>query len=854
MKHFLKASAAFLFLSFTFSVKAQTKEDTIMPAAMHYKRSGLYKSLWGSNFRKEWTTPVKYKILMLDTAYGGLKVTKEGGGHQSKSLHILSKDGKTYALRSVDKTVTKVMPPDFQHTFIEHLVGDQVSQSHPYAALAVPIMAQAAGIYHTTPQYYYVPKQPALGKYNDEYGNKLYLFEQKPDEDWTSSQNLGGFKKFISSEKLLKRLYDDNHNHVDQIQFVRSRIFDFFIGDWDRHLEQWKWGVKDSGNMKVYEPVPTDRDQAFVKFNGPLVKLIVSAAGMAYLKNFDYKIKNIEGFSYERRNLDRLFTNEVTLAEWRQIAEEVRVSLTDEVIESAIKQLPAEVYSISGPDIIAKLKVRRNDLGKYAAQYYYALAKEVEIVGTHGGEYFKIWRSDDNKTVVNIYRIRSTGVVTNHPYYSRSFKLSETKEIRLYGLSGNDTFKIEGDVSKGINIRIIGGDEKDTYIENSTVLHGTKLHIYDTKDNDYSVNSSNTFVHYISKKDTTFHVFDYNTYHMPSKKGIGPDIFYNDEDRLYVGLAWKMTKNKWRRYPFASKEKLSVHYSIAQSAFSVNYDGIFTIKNNKSALLLNGYYDQVRWTNFNGLGNETVLTTTDVKYFRMQAEEWYGSAGVRLTPQRHHRIDAIGFYGQIRPIHDTARFLFKEQFPIDHNTFDKTEYAGAMLTYSTSYLNDSILPTKGISFTGNVSYTNNFDKSDFSKYSGELLFFVPLGKVISIASKTGGATVTGTPEFYQYPWIGGGPNFRGYRRERFHGKSTFYNNNELRFIFNIKSYAYKGKIGLLGFYDDGRVWMPGETSNVWHTSYGGGLLLVPFNKIALKVTYGISPEIKLIQISANKMF
>jgi hypothetical protein len=768
-------------------------------------------------------------------------------------LHILSKDGKVYALRSVDKSVSKVMPPDFQNTFIEHLVGDQISQSHPYSALGVPIMAKAAGIYHTTPQFYYVPKQAALGKYNDQYGDKLYLFEQKPDEDWTSSENLGNFKKFISSEKLLNKLYDNSNNRVDQKQFVRSRIFDFFIGDWDRHLEQWKWGVKDSANLKIYEPVPTDRDQAFVKFNGPLVKLIVGAAGMDYLKNFDYKIKHVGGFSYERRNLDRFFTNEVTLAQWRQIAEEVRVSLTDEVIESSVKELPSEVFSISGNDIIAKLKVRRNDLGKYATQYYYAMAREVEIVGTEGDEYFEVIRLNDKETRVNVYRLKKSGEKHEEPYYSRIFKTSETKEIRLYGLSGNDKYKVDGDVSRGITVRIIGGNDKDTYIETSSVLKGTKLHIYDTKDNDFSVNNSNTFIHYISKKDTAFHVFDYDTY-KASKKGIGPDIFYNNEDRIYVGLAWKMQKQKWRKLPFAYKEKFSVHYSISQKAFSVNYDGIFNIKNDKYALLVNGYYDAVRWTNFYGLGNETALTTTDVNYFRMRTEEWYGSAGLRITPNRHHRIDATVYYGQIRPINDTARFLNKGLLPSNSATFDKNEYGGAMLTYSTSYINDSILPTKGISFTGNASYTNNFTKGDFGKYSGELLFFVSVGKVISIASRTGAATISGMPEFYQYPWIGGGPSFRGYRRERFRGSSTFYNNNELRFIFNVKGYAYRGRLGFFGFYDDGRVWMPGETSNIWHTSYGGGLILVPFNKLALKVSYGISPEIKLFQISANKMF
>ena len=70
----------------------------------------------------------------------------------------------------------------------------------------------------------------------------------------------------------------------------------------------------------------------------------------------------------------------------------------------------------------------------------------------------------------------------------------------------------------------------------------------------------------------------------------------------------------------------------------------------------------------------------------------------------------------------------------------------------------------------------------------------------------------------------------------------------------MKSYAYKGRLGVLAFYDDGRVWMPGETSNTWHTSYGGGIILAPFNKLSLKATYGISPEIKLFQIVFNKRF
>ena len=133
-------------------------------------------------------------------------------------------------------------------------------------------------------------------------------------------------------------------------------------------------------------------------------------------------------------------------------------------------------------------------------------------------------------------------------------------------------------------------------------------------------------------------------------------------------------------------------------------------------------------------------------------------------------------------------------------------------------------------------------------------FYLPLSKSFSFASRNGFNTLSGTPEFYQYNWIGGGPNLRGFHRERFYGKSTFYNDNELRWIPNVNTYLFKGKIGLIGFVDDGRVWMPNEDSNKWHVGYGGGFLISPFNKVAATVYYGISDDDRLIHIRLGKFF
>ncbi|MDP9229468.1 MAG: hypothetical protein M3O67_02205, partial [Bacteroidota bacterium] len=53
---------------------------------------------------------------------------------------------------------------------------------------------------------------------------------------------------------------------------------------------------------------------------------------------------------------------------------------------------------------------------------------------------------------------------------------------------------------------------------------------------------------------------------------------------------------------------------------------------------------------------------------------------------------------------------------------------------------------------------------------------------------------------------------------------------------------YNGKAGFLGLFDLGRVWQPGEKSNELHTAIGGGIILSPFNKIGLTVTYARSKE------------
>ena len=80
--------------------------------------------------------------------------------------------------------------------------------------------------------------------------------------------------------------------------------------------------------------------------------------------------------------MDRRLANEVPMQTWLAIAKDIQNRLTDAVIDSAVHQLPPEMFAISGNKIIHNLKKRRDDLLMYARQYYDFIAKEVDVPGS----------------------------------------------------------------------------------------------------------------------------------------------------------------------------------------------------------------------------------------------------------------------------------------------------------------------------------------------------------------------------------------------------------------------------------------------------------------------------------------
>lgn len=339
------------------------------------------------------------------------------------------------------------------------------------------------------------------------------------------------------------------------------------------------------------------------------------------------------------------------------------------------------------------------------------------------------------------------------------------------------------------------------------------------------------------------------------KTGFKPTVFYNYNDKLYVGIGYEIVNHKENKKPFASRHGIYTRYSIPQNAFSFGYYGIINHAIGKWDLLLNADYDAVRWTNFFGIGNESTADhDKNLNYYRVRTHEAY--AGVSLSRQlgTGGSLRFTPFYQGTKIINDEGRFLSDYTKTIRtartgttrtlaNEDYDWDNYAGVAFNYTLLAVNDMVVPRKGVALAAGGAYTKSLNSNrSVNTYSGAFNFYIPLSQKFVFASRNGGATVMGEPKFYQLASIGGGPNVRGYRRDRFWGTSSAFTSNELQYLFNVRGKAFNGTIAPFAFYDIGRVWDRGEESNLWHSGYGGGLIVAPFNKIALVAAVGASKE------------
>lgn len=243
-------------------VSAPVQADTVtIVAGERYGRApGGQEWVLGRSYRDLWATPIEVEILDLENVAGGLRPIRRVGGYQTRSLALAGADGRAYTFRSLDKSFGGLIPEEFLGTGVEDIAQDQTSSSLPGGAVVVPPLAEAAGVLHSPARIVVLPDSPLLGEFQELFAGALGVFLVFP------TRGFEGATEVLSPDEMLARWSAGPEGLVDSEAFLRARLLDIFIGDWDRHHKQWRW-ARIPGKAR-FQPIPEDRDQAFSRYDG----------------------------------------------------------------------------------------------------------------------------------------------------------------------------------------------------------------------------------------------------------------------------------------------------------------------------------------------------------------------------------------------------------------------------------------------------------------------------------------------------------------------------------------------------------------------------------------------------------
>jgi outer membrane protein assembly factor BamA len=265
-------------------------------------------------------------------------------------------------------------------------------------------------------------------------------------------------------------------------------------------------------------------------------------------------------------------------------------------------------------------------------------------------------------------------------------------------------------------------------------------------------------------------------------------------------------------------------------------------------------------TNFFGIGNNTTydpaLGGRRLQYYRTR----YTTANVSFNLRRHLQSWMRVLYGptfqyfHLRERENSNKFLGTQPdlFGVDESTlYNRKLYAGGEVKLDINSRNNANLPTRGFILDAGVRQL--FGLNDASRRLTQLHWdmsvyasFSP--KAIAVyAVRLGVGHNIGAFEIPQAQYLSGPDNLRGFRRNRFAGRTMLFNNAEIRLkLAEFNTYLFPGSLGILLFNDVGRVWVENEDSRRWQHGYGAGIWLAPISRWVVTASVARSREEKAL--------
>ena len=825
-------------------------------AGSSYEAGAMHRFFFGDLWRDFWIAPVKVPLLDLDSHGGGLTPDRRGGGMQTKSLRLRGIDGVTYKFRSMDKDPSKTLEKKLRNTFVDDILQDLISTANPYGALvASPILA-ATGTLHAAPELVIMPDDERLGAFREEFGGMFGSIEVHPDEI-DNARGFAGSDKIVGTFSLLEKVQHDTEDRVHAEEFLKARMVDIFMGDWDRHTDQWRWARYEEGDIDWWHPIPRDRDQAFCRYDGVVPWL--ATVLIPQLESCDADYPGMQYLTYSGRHLDRRFLSALPWRSFDSLLTVLTPLLSDSVLAAAVDALPDDLPREGSTELLARLQSRREGLREAVRDWYEVLAMDVDIHCSDEDEMVMVRRFEDGSVDVVA---RNREQLALPAFFQRHFYPDETDELRIYLEGGDDVAIVNGSGARGITVRIIGGEGRDTFIDSSRV-GGLPLFRRQTCFYDHGDNSSFTYGSGTRIDRTRVDVpKDPSARYEPALRDWGWELLpgvmaaYNDDLGILLGGGPVFTRYGFRNDPYNYRISLLGGFAPLEMLGKVELESDFRGLMHGHSVTLTAGISGYEVLNFFGIGNEsTVDRDADYSYAVKQTQ-------VHFTPALHFFLsDALTLRAQVgirlvtNDLDDETLYLsIVEPLGTEQTLLGHVE---AGLTLDTR--DCAAWPSKGVYTDLRLRhYPSLFDLlSRFETVSADLRTYLSADLLTewTLALRAGGQYNHGKHPFFAAAFLGGMGSARGYELNRFAGDAAVFASAEWRASLGSASIIVPMDIGILLFGESGRVFVEEEDSDRWHPSWGGGLWFAPVERAyTFSASVGLSHETTRFDVTAGFAF
>jgi hypothetical protein len=711
--------------------------------------------------------------------------------------------------------------------------------------LIVAPLLNAVGVLNAEPVVVVLPKS-GLGDYAKDFQNVLGTFSENPKDDTEEAILFEGADKVIKNYEIFEKCEKSNKNQVDALEFLKARLMDVFLGDWDRHIGQWKWARFQQNGKNIWKPIPRDRDQAFSKWDGIFPRMVARA--IPQIENFENNYPQVNDITWSGRFLDRRFLAPVKKAKWDSVTNYIQSKLTNEVIKNAVKHIPEEWYKKHGEELITTLIMRRNNLKEISRDYYEMIFKYIAIYASNKDEFAYINRINDQFVSISIFnKEKKSGDVSGIPFFQKTFDNDITKEIRLFMLDGDDEVVITGNVNVSPLVRVISGKGKDTLTDSSKVngyfLYATpipdaeiKTIFYDSGDKTNFIAGSSTKINTYKVKEPKPFDEDVDNVHEkyePQVEDRGHDwkpgawLSYNSDDGVIFGGGPTLYEFDYRYEPFVYRLSLQAAYATIPRSWNLRFRSEFYDLIRNTRFTLDFGKSELSFTKFYGFGNKSKKDDDleDNNHYRVKQELMYIESRLEYPSSKNYKL-WLGY------VYRFSQIYLSEKSFLDLTRsrlvgIEDWSYMGIGSGIEYDIRDNKTTPMSGFYLN---FYNNHFppwldNEKAYSKIRLDIRAYLKseLITTSSLALRFYGAKLWGNFPFFDAAFLGGAENLRGYSRERFAGNAAVFGSVEWRTYLFPFDLVVPAQFGALVFSDFGRVYYPGEKSKKLHQSYGAGL-------------------------------